>query len=59
VTLYNVGYVYTAFFAGADQPEGAALWLMNACYSLMLAWPPLLAAVTVHYWRRRTADATA
>ncbi|MFI0446913.1 hypothetical protein [Actinomadura sp. 6N118] len=58
VMLYNVGYIYTAFFAGADQPKGAALWLMNACYAPMLAWPPLLAAVTVHYWRRRKADAT-
>ncbi|XVQ07308.1 hypothetical protein ACQP1W_32470 [Spirillospora sp. CA-255316] len=55
VTLYNIGYIHTAFFAGADQPTGAALWLMNACYAPMLAWPALLAAVTVHYYRRRRA----
>lgn len=33
--------------------EGAALAVVFACYSPLLAWGPLLAAVTVSYVRRR------
>ncbi|WP_185734798.1 hypothetical protein [Micromonospora globispora] len=36
-----------------DAPQGLAGWIMTACYAPQLAWPPLLAAVTVAYWRRR------
>lgn len=36
-----------------DAPQGLAGWIMTACYAPQLAWPPLLAVVTVVYWRRR------
>ena len=36
-----------------DAPQGLAGLVMTACYAPMLAWPPLLAALTVAYWRRR------
>jgi hypothetical protein len=36
-----------------EAPQGVAGWVMTACYAPQLAWPPLLAAVTVSYWRRR------
>ncbi|MEV0806571.1 hypothetical protein [Micromonospora sp. NPDC050200] len=36
-----------------EAPQGVAGWVMTACYAPQLAWPPLLAAVTVAYWRRR------
>ncbi|MFJ9826788.1 hypothetical protein ACIRSU_20810 [Streptomyces sp. NPDC101160] len=32
--------------------------LFYGCYLLLAAWPPLLAAVAVAYYRRRTAPAT-
>lgn len=35
------------------SPDGAHYWLMAACYLPLLAWGPLLAAVTVAYYRRR------
>ncbi|WP_242910925.1 hypothetical protein [Actinomadura terrae] len=56
VALYNVGYLYTAIKNPAGSPTGADLWFMHACYAPMLAWPPLLAAVTIHYKRRRSCD---
>lgn len=36
-----------------DAPQGVAGLVMTACYAPMLAWPALLAALTVAYWRRR------
>ena len=36
-----------------DAPHGVAGFLMTASYAPMLAWPPLLAALTVAYWWRR------
>jgi hypothetical protein len=39
-----------------DAPQGIAGLVMTACYAPQLAWPPLLAAVTVHYYRRRRAS---
>ncbi|MFD5099816.1 hypothetical protein [Streptomyces albidochromogenes] len=35
------------------SPDGARYWLMTACYLPLLAWGPLLAVVTVAYYRRR------
>ncbi|MFF9869148.1 hypothetical protein ACF1G0_27740 [Streptomyces sp. NPDC013953] len=35
------------------SPDGAHYWLMTACYLPLLAWGPLLAVVTVAYYRRR------
>lgn len=32
-------------------------WLLSVLYAPMLAWGPLLAAVTAAYYRRRTAEA--
>lgn len=36
-----------------DSPHGLAGLIMTACYAPQLAWPPLLAALAVHYYRRR------
>jgi hypothetical protein len=38
-----------------DAPQGVAGLIMTAAYAPQLAWPPLLAAVAVHYYRRRRA----
>ncbi|MGX2993031.1 hypothetical protein JNUCC64_01850 [Streptomyces sp. JNUCC 64] len=35
-------------------PEGVHYWVMSGCYLPLLAWGPLLAVVTVAYYRRRT-----
>ncbi|MFJ2742990.1 hypothetical protein ACIO3O_25375 [Streptomyces sp. NPDC087440] len=35
-------------------PNGGKLLLMGLCYAPLLLWGPLLAVVTVAYWRRRT-----
>jgi cytochrome c biogenesis protein CcdA len=40
-----------------DAPQGVAGLVMTACYAPMLAWPLLLAALTVHYFRRRRTAA--
>ncbi|MEU4211088.1 hypothetical protein AB0F13_14020 [Streptomyces sp. NPDC026206] len=39
----------------AEAPTGGSAWLMTACYVPLLAWGPLLAVVTVAYYRRRRA----
>ncbi len=36
-----------------DSPAGAAYWVMTACYAPLLLWGPLLAVVTIAYYRRR------
>ncbi|WP_049573958.1 hypothetical protein [Streptomyces sp. SBT349] len=52
-TVYGVLFVWTTLHAEmAITPWGE--WLMNACYLPMAAWGPLLGAVTLHYYRRRT-----
>ncbi len=51
------------FFCAPYVNPDQAVWqgtpaqdaLLAACYLPLLAWPPLLAAVTVAYYRRRTA----
>ncbi|MFJ1936383.1 MULTISPECIES: hypothetical protein [unclassified Kitasatospora] len=41
-------------FGGAQgAPTGAALVVMDACYAPLLLWGPLLAVVTISYYRRR------
>ncbi|MBZ4321325.1 hypothetical protein [Streptomyces huiliensis] len=53
-TVFGVLFVATA----ADADMDASLWgrwLLNAVYAPLLLWGPLLGAVTVHYYRRRTA----
>lgn len=35
------------------SPDGAKYWIMTACYAPLLLWGPLLAIVTVAYYRRR------
>ncbi|MET9465384.1 hypothetical protein ABZY44_11290 [Streptomyces sp. NPDC006544] len=39
--------------AGPTAPTGAAYWVMTAAYAPLVLWGPLLAIVTVAYWRRR------
>ncbi|GHG53572.1 hypothetical protein [Streptomyces griseocarneus] len=36
-----------------ESPKGALATLMTVCYAPLLAWGPLLALVTVAYYRRR------
>ncbi|MEV3993882.1 hypothetical protein AB0J57_33895 [Streptomyces sp. NPDC049837] len=36
-----------------DSPDGIAYWIMTVCYLPLVAWGPLLAVVTGHYWLRR------
>ncbi|MFE1768454.1 hypothetical protein ACFW81_30110 [Streptomyces angustmyceticus] len=36
-----------------DAPNGVAYGVMTACYLPLLAWGPLLAVVTGHYWLQR------
>lgn len=40
----------------ADRPRSGWARLMVACYLPAGLWPPLLAAVTVAYWRRRASS---
>ncbi|MEU8528460.1 MULTISPECIES: hypothetical protein [Streptomyces] len=36
-----------------ESPKGLAYLVMTACYAPLLAWGPLLAVATAHYWLRR------
>ncbi|MFE5486595.1 hypothetical protein [Streptomyces sp. NPDC056527] len=36
-----------------ESPKGIAYVVMTACYAPLLAWGPLLAVATAHYWLRR------
>ncbi|MFC8373161.1 hypothetical protein ACFUIT_35280 [Streptomyces sp. NPDC057239] len=52
-TVYGVLFVWTTLHADmAITPWGE--WVMTICYVPIVAWGPLLAVVTVHYYRRRT-----
>ncbi|MFJ2771649.1 hypothetical protein [Streptomyces sp. NPDC087300] len=42
-----------------DAPDGALWWVMTLCYAPLLAWGPLLGAVTVAYGLRRWRGSTA
>ncbi|MFF2020648.1 hypothetical protein ACFVW2_02375 [Streptomyces sp. NPDC058171] len=57
VTLITVagafGWNDTDNMSGPGAPEGVHYWVMTACYLPLLAWGPLLAVVTVAYYRRR------
>ncbi|MGW4162797.1 hypothetical protein [Streptomyces sp. NPDC004788] len=55
---------WSAYAEYADLGDGMAMTtgqsaLFYGCYLPLLAWPPLLAAVAVAYYRRRTAPAPA
>ncbi|GAA4927101.1 hypothetical protein ACFPM3_08930 [Streptomyces coeruleoprunus] len=53
-TVFGALFVHTSLNADmAATPWG--LWLLNITYAPLLLWGPLLGAVTVHYYRRRTA----
>ncbi|NUP41130.1 MAG: hypothetical protein HOY76_29955 [Streptomyces sp.] len=52
-TVYGALFVWTTLHADMEVSQWGE-WLMNACYVPMVAWGPLLAVVTVHYYRRRT-----
>jgi hypothetical protein len=41
--------------AEGGSPSGVQEAVMTAAYAPLLAWGPLLAVLTVHYYRRRTA----
>lgn len=42
-----------------EAPQGIAGLIMTLCYAPMLAWGPLVIAVTVAYYRRRTDSSSA
>ncbi|MFG3157017.1 hypothetical protein ACGF7W_33805 [Streptomyces sp. NPDC048219] len=51
-TVYGVLLVWTTLHADmAITPWGE--WVMTVCYVPIVAWGPLLAVVTTHYYRRR------
>lgn len=56
VTL--IGVIGASGWAGAlaapESPDGFAAAVMTLAYAPFLAWGPLLAILTVHYYRRRT-----
>ncbi|MFI7388478.1 hypothetical protein [Streptomyces sp. NPDC049813] len=54
-TVFGVLFVYTTLHADMDITTWGA-WLMNLCYLPLVAWGPLLAAVTFHYHQRRTTE---
>ncbi|WP_433476018.1 hypothetical protein ACQPZP_02655 [Spirillospora sp. CA-142024] len=39
--------------AEGESPDGVAATVMTLAYAPFLAWGPLLAILTVHYWHRR------
>ncbi|POX44937.1 hypothetical protein C3489_35280 [Streptomyces sp. Ru71] len=51
-TVYGVLFVWTTLHAEMAITRWG-LWLLNACYLPLLAWGPLLATLTLHYWHRR------
>jgi hypothetical protein len=52
-TVYGVLFVWATLHAQmAITPWGE--WVMTVCYVPVVAWGPLLAVVTTHYYRRRT-----
>jgi hypothetical protein len=52
-TVYGVLFVWTTLHSDLAITRWGE-WVMNLCYLPLAAWGPLLAAVTVHYCRRRT-----
>ncbi|WP_240489819.1 hypothetical protein [Actinomadura atramentaria] len=59
ITALAVAYLAAAILGNGpgEGSHGPALWLMYACYAPLIAWGPLLLAVTLHYYRRRTGGA--
>ncbi|GGW55379.1 hypothetical protein GCM10010503_35530 [Streptomyces lucensis JCM 4490] len=55
-TIYGALFVWTTLHADMKITRWGE-WVMNICYVPMVAWGPLLAVVTVHYYRRRTRNA--
>ncbi|MER5781763.1 hypothetical protein ABT104_08570 [Streptomyces mobaraensis] len=55
-TVYGVLFVLTSIDSDMEITLWGR-WLLNVVYAPLLLWGPLLAAVTVHYYRRRTAPA--
>ncbi|MFE5809913.1 hypothetical protein [Streptomyces sp. NPDC056491] len=55
VTLVTVlaAFHWSTSMAAPGAPTGAGWWLMTFCYAPLVLWGPLLAVVTVAYWRRR------
>ncbi|MBT2444083.1 hypothetical protein J7E93_29130 [Streptomyces sp. ISL-36] len=53
-TAFGAMFVYTSLNADMRASTWGA-WLLNIVYAPLLLWGPLLGAVTVHYYRRRTA----
>ncbi|MFE2180278.1 hypothetical protein [Streptomyces sp. NPDC059455] len=52
-TVYGVLFTWTTLHSDMEITRWGE-WLMNACYVPLVAWGQLLAAVTMHYYRRRT-----
>ncbi|MFD9036295.1 hypothetical protein ACFVZW_34925 [Streptomyces sp. NPDC059567] len=52
-TLGAVGWNGPETMGHPESPKGIAYVVMTACYVPLLAWGPLLAVATAHYWLRR------
>ncbi|MDH6228812.1 hypothetical protein M2169_005782 [Streptomyces sp. MJP52] len=52
-TVHGVAFVWTTLRADMAITLWGE-WVMTVCYLPVVAWGPLLAAVTVHHHRRRT-----
>jgi hypothetical protein len=54
VMFYSAGLIHNMFVnPEPDAPHGLAVVALDACYAPIIAWGPLLVALTVHYYRRR------
>ncbi|WP_240659785.1 hypothetical protein [Streptomyces sp. WAC 01529] len=52
-TVFGALFVYTSLNPDMEASTWG-IWLLNIVYAPLLFWGPLLGAVTVHYYRRRT-----
>ncbi|WP_055530068.1 hypothetical protein [Streptomyces alboniger] len=53
-TVFGALFVHTSINAADMAASAWGTWLLNIVYAPLLLWGPLLGAVTVHYYRRRT-----
>ncbi|WPO76542.1 MULTISPECIES: hypothetical protein [unclassified Streptomyces] len=52
-SVFGALFVLTSLNADIEATTWG-IWLLNIAYAPLLLWGPLLGAVTVHYYRRRT-----
>ncbi|MFI0977912.1 hypothetical protein ACH4SP_13040 [Streptomyces sp. NPDC021093] len=57
VVTWSMAFSWDAEMSTQGAPSGGKAVVMTACYAPLLLWGPLLAVVTVAYWRRRRRGA--